>query len=57
MFSDYVTDYTAGTDDVVSKFVGKHTENSQGVEAELDIQYIMGPAVGIKTEFWEFPVR
>ena len=40
---------------MVSKWVGKHEENSGGVEAELDIQYIMGQAVGIKTEFWEFP--
>ena len=55
MFADYVSDYTVGTDDVVSKFFGEHKENSQGVEAELDIQYIMSPAVGIKTEFWEFP--
>lgn len=55
MFKRYVAQYTEGTDDVVSKFVGKHTENSAGVEAELDIQYIMGPAVGVKTEFWEFP--
>ena len=39
MFSDYVTDYKVGTDDVVSKFFGKHEENTQGVEAELDIQY------------------
>eukprot|EP01043_Picozoa_sp_COSAG02_P040804 COSAG02_NODE_3329_length_6926_cov_4.245203_5_plen_574_part_00 len=55
MFADYVSDYKVGTDDVVSKFFGEHKENSQGVEAELDIQYIMSPAVGIKTEFWEFP--
>ena len=54
-FKAYVTDYTEGTDDVVFKFVGEHKENSGGIEAELDIQYIMGPAVGIKTEFWEFP--
>ena len=41
MFAAYVTDYTVGTDDVVSKFVGKHIENSGGIEAELDIQFIM----------------
>ena len=47
--------YKVGTDDVVSKWVGKHIENSGGVEAELDIQFIMGVSPGIKTEFWEFP--
>jgi len=55
MFKATVQKYEEGTDDVVSKFVGLHKEDSHGVEAELDIQYIMGPAVGIKTEFWEFP--
>ena len=54
-FQDYVATYEKGTDDVVYKYIGKHHESSSGVEAELDIQYIMGPAVGIKTEFWEFP--
>jgi subtilase family serine protease len=54
-FKRFVEQYTTGTDDVVSKFVGVHKENSGGVEAELDIQYIMAPAVGILTEFWEFP--
>ena len=53
-FSEYVTaidpDYEVGTDDVVSKWVGKHTENSGGVEAELDIQFMMGVTPGIKTE-------
>lgn len=49
--------YEVGTDDVVSKFVGKHIENSGGIEAELDIQFIMGVSPGIKTEFWEFPGR
>ena len=29
MFADYVSDYTVGTDDVVSTFFGKHEENSQ----------------------------
>jgi hypothetical protein len=55
MFEDYVKGYTVGTDDVVTKFVGEHTENSGGIEAELDIQYIMGVSPGIQTEFWEFP--
>ena len=30
-------------------------ENEDGIEAELDIQFIMGVAPGIQTEFWEFP--
>jgi hypothetical protein len=56
MFKKYVTGYEVGTDDVVTKFVGTkaHTEGA-GVEAELDIQYIMGVNPGIQTEFWEFP--
>jgi len=29
-------------------------KNNAGVEAELDVQYIMGAAPGIKTEFWGF---
>ena len=45
-FSEYVVDidpsYEVGTDDVVSKWVGEHKENDGGVEAELDIQFIMG---------------
>jgi subtilase family serine protease len=55
LFKNYVDKYEEGTDDKVYKWVGKHIENSGGVEAELDIQYIMGISVGIKTEFWEFP--
>jgi len=58
-FSEYVVDidpsYEVGTDDVVSKWVGEHKENDGGVEAELDIQFIMGVSPGVKTEFWEFP--
>lgn len=55
MFKMYVKDYEVGVDDVVTKFVGEHIENSGGIEAELDIQYIMGVAPGIQTEFFEFP--
>eukprot|EP01048_Picozoa_sp_COSAG05_P020598 COSAG05_NODE_3539_length_2003_cov_2.410189_2_plen_290_part_00 len=32
-----------------------HRELGGGIEAELDIQYIMGVSVGVKTEFYEFP--
>jgi hypothetical protein len=38
----------------VYKFVGDPGEGSPGVEASLDIQYIMGVAPGVKTEFWYF---
>merc|ERR1719253_2142039 len=51
-FKTYVKNYEAGTDDKVSKFVGDAGEGSAQVEASLDIQYIMGVAPGIQTEFW-----
>jgi tripeptidyl-peptidase I len=47
--------FTPGVDDTVSKFVGLHAENSQGLEAALDVQYLMGVAPKVPTEFWEFP--
>jgi tripeptidyl-peptidase-1 len=50
-FERFVPDAQAG-DDKVYKFQGGETEG-EGVEAQLDIQYIMGVAPGIKTEFWE----
>jgi tripeptidyl-peptidase-1 len=57
-FKQFVkTNYSAGTEDVVSRFVGPHYENSHGIEAELDIQYLMGVAPGVATEFWEFPAQ
>ena len=55
LFAKYVTDYKVGVDDVITKHVGEYQESSSGVEAELDIQYIMGVSPGIQTEFWEFP--
>lgn len=39
-------------DHTVSKFVGKHPTGEGGVEASLDIEYIMGVAPGVPTEFW-----
>jgi tripeptidyl-peptidase-1 len=38
----------------VYRYVGNHTAatGSPGVEAELDIEYIMGVAPGVLTEFW-----
>lgn len=56
-FKAYVNDYKVGTDDVVYKYQGAVHKEGTGVEAELDIQYIMGTAVGLKTEFWEFPAN
>jgi len=38
----------------VSKFVGDVGEGTAQVEASLDIQYIMGAAPGIQTEFWYY---
>merc|ERR1711871_181286 len=57
MFRKYVPNYKAGKDDTVYKYVGAPKKNAKhpSVEANLDIQYIMGSAVGIKTEFWLYP--
>ena len=52
-FKNYVPNAAAG-DDKVYKFVGDPGEGNPGVEASLDIQYIMGVAPGVKTEFWYF---
>jgi tripeptidyl-peptidase-1 len=49
-FKRFVPDSTA---DTVSKFMGDANGRQEGVEADLDIQYIMGTAPGIATEFWE----
>ena len=42
-------------DDVVSKFAGSTYEEGAGVEALLDIEFIMGVAPGVATEFWAWP--
>jgi hypothetical protein len=57
MFKRYVKDYKVGVDDVITNHHGAFEESSGGIEAELDIQYIMGVSPGIQTEFWEFPGR
>merc|ERR1712038_670944 len=36
------------------KFVGDPGEGSSETEADLDVQYIMGVAPGVLTEFWYF---
>jgi tripeptidyl-peptidase-1 len=41
------------SDSVVSKFEGDPDGTQEGIEADLDIQYIMGVAPGINTQFWE----
>ena len=44
-----------GRDDTVHQFVGAPGTSTTGTaEATLDIQYIMGVAQGIPTEFWRF---
>jgi tripeptidyl-peptidase-1 len=56
LFEKYVKDidpdYVKGTDDTAYKMVGENIGARPGVEAELDIQYIMGDSPGVKTEFW-----
>eukprot|EP01002_Notosolenus_urceolatus_P015491 NODE_809_length_1765_cov_76.103730_g663_i0.p1 GENE.NODE_809_length_1765_cov_76.103730_g663_i0~~NODE_809_length_1765_cov_76.103730_g663_i0.p1 ORF type:complete len:548 (+),score=190.30 NODE_809_length_1765_cov_76.103730_g663_i0:79-1722(+) len=51
-FKQYVPNAQAG-DDKVYAYQG-NKENGWGVEALLDIQYIMGVAPGVKTEFWGY---
>lgn len=50
-FKLYLPDSPA-SDSTVYKFHGL-TQNGDGIEAQLDIQFIMGVAPGIKTEFYE----
>mmetsp|Transcript_17487 Transcript_17487/g.61439 ORF Transcript_17487/g.61439 Transcript_17487/m.61439 type:complete len:560 (-) Transcript_17487:492-2171(-) len=51
-FGSYVKGAKAG-DDKVYKYVGDSSQGT-GVEANLDVQYIMGVAPGIKTEAWQY---
>jgi len=53
-FDKEVKGFKAGEDDV-SKFVGAPYKKGNGVEADLDIQFIMGVAPGVKTDFFEWP--
>lgn len=52
-FTKYVSGAQSG-DDQVYKYVGDKKETGEGVEALLDIQFIMGVVPGVKTEFWEW---
>jgi len=51
-FQTYVPQARTG-DDVVYAYVGTNQSN-YGIEALLDIEYIMGVGLGVKTEFWEY---
>ena len=51
-FGEFVKNAKSG-DDKVFKYVGDN-QQGEGVEANLDIQYIMGVAAGIKTEAWQY---
>ena len=42
-------------DDEVAAFKGVPYKEGTGVEALLDIEFIMGVAPGVHTEFWEWP--
>ena len=50
-FAAYVPNAPSGAD-TVSKFVGDPGDKMGQTEASLDIQYIMGVAPGVATEFW-----
>eukprot|EP00316_Scyphosphaera_apsteinii_P011229 CAMPEP_0119307148 /NCGR_PEP_ID=MMETSP1333-20130426/7721_1 /TAXON_ID=418940 /ORGANISM="Scyphosphaera apsteinii, Strain RCC1455" /LENGTH=758 /DNA_ID=CAMNT_0007310623 /DNA_START=26 /DNA_END=2302 /DNA_ORIENTATION=+ len=42
-------------DDQVAKYVGVPYRKGDGVEALLDVEFVMGVAPGVKTQFWEWP--
>ena len=44
-------------DDEVAAFKGVPYKEGTGVEALLDIEFIMGVAPGVHTEFWEWPAQ
>jgi len=50
-FSDYVKSAPSSAD-TIYKFVPSGGTGSAGVEASLDVDYIMGVAPGLLTEFW-----
>lgn len=51
-FNKYVTGASAA-DSKVYKYVGDQ-QQGEGVEANLDVQYIMGVAPGVLTEAWQY---
>jgi tripeptidyl-peptidase-1 len=44
-----------GSEDKVKEFIGVPYKKGTGVEADLDIQFIMGVSPGVKTDFFEWP--
>ena len=55
-FKEYVPSSTNTSDSKIYKVVGDPDPQNQrsGIEAALDVQYIMGVATGVLTEFWGF---
>jgi tripeptidyl-peptidase-1 len=51
-FQKYVPGFKTG-DDQVYKYVSDKNQG-EGVEANLDVQYAMGVAPGVKTEMWQY---
>jgi tripeptidyl-peptidase-1 len=51
-FTKYVPNAQSG-DDQVYKYVSDQSQG-EGVEANLDVQYVMGVATGVKTEMWQY---
>ena len=52
-FQQYVPNAKAG-DEKLYKVVGTNDQGQSGVEAALDVEYIMGVAPGVLTEFWGY---
>jgi len=52
-FKRFVPNAADGDDTVTKYFGDKNNAGQEGVEADLDVQYIMGVAPGLNTEFWE----
>merc|ERR1712100_366972 len=53
-FSKYVN--ASFSDDAkIYKVIGTNNPNAPGVEAELDVQYIMGVSPGVNTWFYSYP--
>ena len=42
-------------DDTISKFVGAPFSPGVGIEALLDVEFLMGNTAGVRTEFWAWP--
>mmetsp|Transcript_13494 Transcript_13494/g.34635 ORF Transcript_13494/g.34635 Transcript_13494/m.34635 type:complete len:672 (-) Transcript_13494:181-2196(-) len=56
-FREYVAGDTKPEDAAIDKVVGSNPRGPSGVEAALDVEYIMGVAPGVKTEFWGFEAQ